>query len=91
MPSSNGKQKKKFRVKVRKLPKAPKGKRIEGYDVSEAAMLQSNKLPGQKRILKSTAKRYVSAVRNRDTATVDTNTGHLFGGVSKRKRRKKKH
>lgn len=82
--------KKKFKVKVRKLGKPPKGKTIQGYNVQEAATLQSNHLPGQKHILKDTAKRYVSTVRNKDRSTLDVQTGHVFGGVNKRKRKKKK-
>ncbi len=80
----------KFKVKVRKHRKPPKGKTIQGYTVQEAAMLQSNHLPGQKRMLKETAKRTVSGVRNKDRATLDVQTGHVFGGVNKRKRKKKK-
>lgn len=82
--------KKKFKVKVRKLGKAPKGKTIQGYNVQEAAMLQSNHQPGQKRILKTTAQRYMSGVRSKDTQHNNVLTGHVFGGVTKRKRKKKK-
>ena len=75
------KGKKKFHVKVRKLGKPPKGKSIQGYNVQETAMLLSNHTPAQRRILKHTAKRNMSGVRNKDAVLLDARTGHVFGGV----------
>ena len=82
--------KKKYKIKTKKFRRPPKGKSINGYTAEEAAHLQHAHAPNKNTIAKSTAKRRGAQIRNRDMAKLDPLTGHSFGGVDVKKKRKKK-